>query len=94
MTDSKNWNSSSIKIKVQCMQIDISQYYLDIKDVNKNPENERELIHHYYRDMLHSFEDNRKTMAHSLFITLSENGYLRNMRDKKLKSILNENNDS
>lgn len=72
------------------MKFDISNYYLDIKRVNECNEIEKEIIHNYYRDMLYSIEENRQTMAHSLFLTLLESGFLGNVRNTKLNKLLNE----
>ena len=64
-------------------------YYLDIDKVSKlNTEDDRKQIHDYYRDMLHCFSDKRDLMAMSLFNTLFNNGYLKEVRSEKIEKIL------
>ena len=64
-------------------------YYLDIDKVSKlNTEDDRRQIHDYYRDMLHCFNDKRDLMAMSLFITLFNNEYLKEVRSEKIEKIL------
>jgi len=64
-------------------------YYLDIDKVSKlNTEDDKRQIHDYYRDMLHSFSDSRTGMATSLFNTLFNNGYLKEVRSEKIEKIL------
>ena len=64
-------------------------YYLDLDKVsNLNTEDEKKTIHDYYRDMLHCFSDNRTGMATSLFNTLFNNGYLKEVRSEKIEKIL------
>jgi hypothetical protein len=63
-------------------------YYLDLDKISKlNTEDEKKAIHDYYRDMLLSFSDN-KTMSSSLFNTLFNNGYLKEVRSEKIDKIL------
>jgi hypothetical protein len=63
-------------------------YYLDLDKISKlNTEDEKKAIHDYYRDMLLSFSDN-KTMSSSLFNTLFNNGYLKEVRIEKIEKIL------
>ena len=69
--------------------MDITQYYLDLKKVSKiDSEEERKQIHRYYTDMLHYFTDKRDSMGLSIFNTLSESGYLKEIRSKKIDQIL------
>jgi len=64
-------------------------YYLDLDKISGlNTEEEKKSIHDYYRDMLHSFSDNRTGMASSLFNTLFNNGYLKEVRSEKIEKIL------
>jgi len=64
-------------------------YYLDLKKVSKiDSEEERKQIHRYYTDMLHYFTDKRDSMGLSIFNTLSESGYLKEIRSKKIDQIL------
>jgi hypothetical protein len=72
--------------------MDITKYYLDldkIKDLSKEDSNK---IHEYYRDMIYCNEDGRSGIALSLFNTLNENGYLKNIREDKIDEILNGDN--
>ena len=64
-------------------------YYLDLDKLSElNTEDEKNAIHNYYRDMLHNFNDNRTGMATSLFNTLFNNGYLKEVRSEKIEKIL------
>jgi hypothetical protein len=64
-------------------------YYLDLDKLSElNTEDEKRAIHDYYRDMLHCFSDNRTGMATSLFNTLFNNGYLKEVRSEKIEKIL------
>ena len=64
-------------------------YYLDIDKVSKlDDKEEKQRIHNYYIDMLTSSSDQREEMAKSLFHTLYNNGYLKEVRDEKLKQVL------
>lgn len=64
-------------------------YYLDLEKVNKlESKEEKQRIHNYYMDMLHSSNDKRHEIATSLFHTLYNNGYLKEVRDEKLDKIL------
>jgi hypothetical protein len=68
----------------------IENYYLNLKKVSKLKDSEeRERIHRYYQDMMHSFSDNRKPMATSIFNTLYKAGYLKNLRDERIDEVLN-----
>lgn len=72
------------------LDIQLDNWYLDLGVIDKLDAFKQEMIHSYYRDMLHSFEDNRPTMGYSLFLTLQKNGYLKNVRGEKLEGILND----
>ena len=64
-------------------------YYLDLEKVNSlQDKEEKEQIHRYYMDMMHCFSDNRESMGMSLFNTLNQSGYLREIRDEKIEQIL------
>ena len=67
----------------------LENYYLDLKKVSEvKRKQERERIHSYYSDMLHSNRDNRPEMAQSYMNTLLKSGYLVNIRDEKIDQIL------
>lgn len=66
----------------------IENYYLDLGALSKLDCKEKETIHSYYRDMLYSFNDNRSSMAESMFNTLYSAGYLKEIRDEKLDKLL------
>ena len=64
-------------------------YYLDLDKLSElKTEDEKKAIHDYYRDMLNCFSDNRTGMATSLFNTLFNNGYLKEVRSEKIEKIL------
>ena len=64
-------------------------YYLDLEKVNIiQDKEEKEQIHRYYMDMMHCFSDNRNSMGMSLFNTLSQSGYLKEVRSEKIDKIL------
>jgi hypothetical protein len=66
-----------------------SNYYLDLEKVSKlETLDERERIHNYYSELLHSSNDKRDDMARSIFHTLYNNGYLKEVRDEKIEQIL------
>jgi len=67
----------------------VDNYYLDVDKVSKlEDKEERQRIHNYYMDMLHSAHDNRDGVAKSLFHTLYNNEYLKEVRDEKIDKIL------
>lgn len=72
--------------------MDLTQYYLDLEKLKYLEKEEASKIHEYYRDMIYTYEDGRKNIAISLFNTLNNNGYLKNIRDEKLGLILDGNN--
>jgi hypothetical protein len=64
-------------------------YYLDLDKVNSlQSKEEKEQIHRYYVDMMHSFSDNRNSMGISIFNTLFHSGYLKEIRSEKIDQIL------
>ena len=65
-------------------------YYLDIIKINLLEDiEERTRIHNYYVDMLHYFtEPTKEKMAISIFHTLNNFGYLKELRDEKIDQIL------
>jgi hypothetical protein len=72
--------------------MDITQYYLDLEKLKSLNKEDANKIHDYYRDMIYTYEDGRKNIAISIFNTLNNNGYLKNIRDEKLGLILDGNN--
>lgn len=66
----------------------IENYYLDLKTLQSLDPQEREVIHGYYKEMLYCFSDGRKEMSMSVMNTLMRGGYLLDIRDEKLKDIL------
>ena len=52
----------------------------------------QERIHGYYKDMLMYNHENRGEIAKSYFNTLNIGGYLIDIRDEKIKSVLNGDN--
>ena len=71
--------------------MDITQYYLDLEKLKSLNKEDANKIHDYYRDMIYTYEDGRKNIAISIFNTLNNNGYLKNIRDEKLGLILDGN---
>lgn len=64
-------------------------YYLDLEKVNSLPsKEEKEQIHRYYMEMMHSFSDSRNSVGMSLFNTLYNNEYLKEIRTEKIDKIL------
>lgn len=67
----------------------IDNYYLDLEKVcGLKSKEEKQRIHNYYTDMLHSAHDNRDGVAKSLFHTLYNNGYLKEVREEKIDKVL------
>lgn len=69
----------------------IDNYYLDLEKVNSlQDKEEREQVHRYYMEMMHSFCDggNRVSVGKSIFNTLSQSGYLKEIRSEKIDKIL------
>jgi hypothetical protein len=64
-------------------------YYLDLEKVNAlSSKEEKEQIHRYYMEMIHSSEGGLKLSANSFFNTLYYGGYLKEVRVEKLDKIL------
>lgn len=64
-------------------------YYLDLEKVNSiGDKEERAKIHSYYMDMMYCFGDKRDSMGISLFNTLYNAGYLKEVRNEKIEKIL------
>lgn len=64
-------------------------YFLDLEKVSSLPsKEEREQIHRYYVDMMIYFTDNRTSMGMSLFNTLNQADYLKELRTEKIDKIL------
>lgn len=64
-------------------------YYLDLDKVNiLSSKREKEQIHRYYMDMMHCFIDKRNEMGLSIFNTLNQAGYLKEIRSEKIEKIL------
>lgn len=66
-------------------------YYLDLEKVNTiQDKEEKETIHRYYMEMMHCFCDGatRNSIGMSLFNTLSQAGYLKEIRSEKIEKIL------
>lgn len=63
-------------------------YYLDLDKVSKLTDKDSDRIHGYYTDMMHHFNDEREKIATSIFNTLNEAGYLKEIRTEKIEKIL------
>lgn len=72
--------------------INIDNYYLNIEKINelKKPE-DRSRIYDFYRDMVYSHEEKRPSIAQSFFNTLYHSGYLIDLREEKLDTLLDDN---
>lgn len=69
----------------------IDNYYLDLNKISElKSAAEKDKIHSYYLDMMHCFHDKREPMAKSIFYTLYLAGYLKDVRDEKIKNILDD----
>ncbi len=65
-------------------------YYLDLEKLNSlSSKEEKEQIHRYYMDMMHCFTDSRASMGKSIFNTLYQSGYLKEIREEKIDQIIN-----
>ena len=70
-------------------KMDLKNYYLDLKKVSElELEDERKIIHDYYRDMLSYNYEKRDEIATSMFNTLYSGDYLKEVRDEKIDQIL------
>lgn len=65
----------------------LDNYYLDLEKVFALPEKQAEFIQNTYRDMVNY---NSENICKYYFNTLNENGYLVNIRDKKIDDVLDE----
>lgn len=64
-------------------------YYLDLEKVNSLPsKEEKDQIHRYYMEMMHCFNEKRDSMGMSLFNTLNQSEYLKEIRSEKIDKIL------
>ena len=64
-------------------------YFLDLEKVSSLPsKEEREQIHRYYVDMMIYFTENRTSMGMSIFNTLNQADYLKELRTEKIDKIL------
>ncbi len=64
-------------------------YYLDLEKVNSlQDKEERGRIHSYYMDMMHNFNDGRTSIGMSIFNTLYNNEFLKEVRSEKIDKIL------
>lgn len=64
-------------------------YYLDLEKLNSlSSKEEKEQIHRYYMDMMHCFVENRTSMGKSIFNTLYQSGYLKEIREEKIDKVL------
>lgn len=67
----------------------IDNYYLDLEKVNKiKDKSEKDQLHRYYMDMMHCFAEGRESIGKSIFNTLSQSGYLKEIRSEKIDTIL------
>ena len=75
------------------MNTNYGDWYLDLSAIKNLTKDEQDNIHSYYREMLHSEIDNRKSMAQSFFNTLQKAGYIKNAtqesREEKLGELIN-----
>jgi hypothetical protein len=64
-------------------------YYLDLEKINTlSTDQEKDRIHRYYMDMMMSFSDNRYSVGKSIFNTLYQSGYLKELREEKIDKVL------
>ena len=71
--------------------MEIDKYYLDLEKVNQlESKREKDRIHEYYKEMLFSSHDGRTAMSHAIFLTLFNNGFLKDTRDEKIKKVLGD----
>jgi hypothetical protein len=66
----------------------IENYCLNLKAISALEEKEKDTIHSYYKDMLYCHHDGRKEMCVSIMNTLLLGGYLIDVREKKIKELL------
>ena len=70
--------------------MNLENYYLDLDKVFKLKEESIKYIQSLYDNMLLFNFDGRQEIAKSYFNTLSQSGYLTNIRNKKLDELLDE----
>lgn len=66
-------------------------YYLDLEKVSKiQDKEEKDQIHRYYSEMMHCFCDgsSRVSIGTSIFHTLNQSGYLKEIISEKIDKIL------
>lgn len=69
--------------------MDITKYYLSLDKVSElKSDEEKKIIHEYYKEMLFAIQDGRNVQATSIFNTLENGGYLINIRDEKIDKVL------
>jgi hypothetical protein len=69
--------------------MNFENYYLDLEKINTlSSKEEKEQIHRYYMDMMNNFSDTRYSVGKSIFNTLYQSGYLKELREEKLDQIL------
>jgi len=69
--------------------MNFENYYLDLEKINSlQSKEEKEQIHRYYMDMMHSFSEKRYSVGKSIFNTLYQSGYLKELREEKLDQLL------
>ena len=69
--------------------MDIKNYYLDLVKVQSLTDEQQKQINTYYFDMLHMSSDSLKnSMVISLFNTLYQNGYLKEVRSEKIDKLI------
>jgi len=70
----------------------LENYYLDLNKMQELTQEDKKVLHDYYRDMIYSHNDGRTSISDSIFLTLYNNGYLVDIRGEKINNILNEDN--
>jgi hypothetical protein len=71
--------------------VKIDNYYLDLNKVSElKSAAEKDKIHSYYLDMMHCFLEKREYMGKSIFYTLYLAGYLKDVRDEKIKNLIHD----
>jgi hypothetical protein len=62
---------------------------LDLDKVSEiKHKRDRERIYNFYQDMLHHFQDGRRSMGQSIYNTLNRAGYIIDIRDEKIEKVL------
>jgi len=69
--------------------MDITKYYLSLDKISElGSDEEKRIIHEYYKEMLFAIEAGKNVQATSIFNTLENGGYLINIRDEKIDKVL------